>query len=134
MASEVRLPDSAVNSDPSQGSVHVSWPDSAIAAGLSSSKEPEDSPLERVRPRGLDEILLEDACRFEFFQAVRLLERLRPDRTPVGRHESPDEEVVWFRSHPSLAFPASQLFELKNARRPSKKSRLEMTVNFMGLV
>ena len=40
-----------------------------------------------------------------FFQAVRLLERLLPDRAPVGGDAPPSREVVRFLTKLSLAFP-----------------------------
>jgi len=66
---------------------------------------------------------------FEFFQAVRLLERLRPDRAPVGGFDDPGREVVRFGVTASLAFPVSEIqeFELEDDA-PSR-----MRVNFMGL-
>jgi len=67
--------------------------------------------------------------RFEFFQAVRLLEKLFPGRTSVGRSVHPENEVVHFGAHASLAFPASQIQGMEwPAHGP-----LRMTVNFMGL-
>jgi type VI secretion system protein ImpH len=69
-----------------------------------------------------------DPCQFEFFQAVRLIERLRPDRAPVGRFVSPDKEVLRFNAHSSFPFPASQIQHiLWDGEAPV------MVVNFMGL-
>ncbi len=67
---------------------------------------------------------------FDFFQAVRLLERLSPDKAPVGRYSNPDDEVVRFASHASEVFPASQIQSL--TERPSLNPK--MVVNFMGLI
>lgn len=67
--------------------------------------------------------------RFAFFQAVRLLERLCSQRTPVGKHSSPPDEVAHFGAHASLAFPASQI----QAMRWPENGPAQMTVNFMGL-
>lgn len=66
---------------------------------------------------------------FEFFQAMRLLERLLPDRQPVGGFGNPALEVVRLATHPSLAFPASEIQSLEwdDATPPL------MTVNFMGM-
>ena len=66
---------------------------------------------------------------FDFFQAVRLLERLLPERTSVGRFAHPDTEVARFAVHPSLAFPASQI----QAMHCPEDAAVKMTVNFMGL-
>ncbi len=67
--------------------------------------------------------------RFEFFQAVRLLERLLPEWTPVGKYSNPANEIAHFGAHASLAFPASQI----QAMDWPEKGPVRMTVNFMGL-
>ena len=56
--------------------------------------------------------LREEPWTFQFFQAVRLLQRVLPDRAPVGRFVHPSKEMVRFAAHPSTAFPASQIQEL----------------------
>ena len=66
---------------------------------------------------------------FDFFQAVRLLERLMPDRQPVGLFVNPSREVVHFGAHSITSFPPSQLYSL--TRVENKPAR--MSVNFMGL-
>ena len=66
---------------------------------------------------------------FDFFQALRLLERFRPEKKPVGQFTHPETEVARLRAHASLAFPASQIQE---AHWP-QDGPVEMTVNFMGL-
>src|SRR5215470_4139112 len=66
---------------------------------------------------------------FEFFQAVRLLHQLMPEREPVGTFAAPDREVVRFAANADLAFPASQI----QALLWPKEERPLMVVNFMGL-
>ena len=66
---------------------------------------------------------------FNFFQAVRLLERFFPERTSVGQFAHPNTEVARFAAHPSLAFPASQI----QAMDWPDDNPVQMTVNFMGL-
>lgn len=78
----------------------------------------------------MEQVLHEDACSFEFFQAVALLQRLRMnDRQPVGHFSNPEDEAVRFRVNNSLAFPASQIQSIT----PQEKGSQEMKVNFMGL-
>jgi type VI secretion system protein ImpH len=79
----------------------------------------------------LAEELLEEGYRFDFFEAVRVLERLYPHRHAVGRDASPAQEVVRFRSRLSLAFPPSAIHELAEANGNDRP--VEMTVAFMGL-
>src|SRR5579864_8904829 len=73
--------------------------------------------------------LRHEPCEFEFFQAMRLLERLLPDCRPVGEFGDPSSEVVRMGAHPSLAFPASEIQSLRweNDQSPS------MEVNFLGM-
>jgi type VI secretion system protein ImpH len=79
----------------------------------------------------LGEILFQEGFRFDFFEAVRVLERLFPERQPVGRGAAPDREVVRFRSRVSLTFPASSIHEITQHDDPERQP--EMTVAFMGL-
>lgn len=79
----------------------------------------------------LDELLEQSPYRFEFFQAVRLLCRLFGDRDPVGRQHQPKNEVVRFRAHQSLSFPASQIQSADFDTGPGRP--VELAVNFMGM-
>lgn len=84
--------------------------------------------------RNLDEQLFEEPYRFEFFQAVRLLEKIYPKRRPVGRETLPHAEVVRFRTRMSLNFPASQIHEIVNSvEEATDQEKSEMFVNFMGM-
>jgi type VI secretion system protein ImpH len=76
--------------------------------------------------------LREAPYRFEFFQAMRLLERIQPDRKTVGRFTNPKDEAVRMGSHPSLDFPASQIQSLEWSEDGSAAPK--MKVNFLGLV
>lgn len=80
--------------------------------------------------RSLLRKLFEEGYRFDFFQAVRLLELAFPKRTPVGRDASADHEVVRFAVRTSLSFPASSVYELE---LPKTEAPPRMVVNFMGL-
>jgi len=66
---------------------------------------------------------------FEFFQAMRLLERLLPDCLPVGGFGPPAAEVARLGVHPSLNFPASEIQSLQWEEGQAPFLR----VNFMGL-
>jgi type VI secretion system protein ImpH len=77
----------------------------------------------------LAELLEREPFRFEFFQAVRLLERLAPERKPVGTFVKPASEAARFSANPSLAFPASEIQSLDRA----KDGPPFVEVNFMGL-
>lgn len=75
--------------------------------------------------------LFNEGARFEFFQAVRLLGRMFPERRQVGGEPSGTREVVRFRSNPILAFPPSDVGAVDH---DDADGRVEMSVNFMGLV
>ena len=86
-----------------------------------------EKPLLKESALGLE--LEEDACSFEFFQAVALLQRLCDNKRPVGHFFSPEDEAVRFRVNQRLGFPASEIQELElQEEGPS-----QMMVNFMGL-
>ncbi len=85
-----------------------------------------DSDVERAL---LKELLETEPFRFHFFQAVRLLERIAPERESVGQFVHPDREVVRFAANQSTAFPASEIQSLA----PAEGKPPRMSVNFMGL-
>lgn len=77
---------------------------------------------------------IEDALRerpfdFDFFQAVRLLARLLPERQPVGQAARPEDEIVRFAAASGIGFPASQIAGLEWPEGGQPRMR----VNFMGL-
>jgi type VI secretion system protein ImpH len=74
--------------------------------------------------------LFEEGYRFDFYQAVRLLEMIYPEKLSVGESSEPDFEVVRFRSRVSLTFPSGQISAIK---APLNGEPAEMTVDFMGL-
>jgi type VI secretion system protein ImpH len=79
----------------------------------------------------VDRVLRATPQEFEFFQAVRLLERLFPNQAPVGRFVSPRREVVRFSAHASFPFPASQIQNIEFPQEPNRPPR--MVINFLGL-
>ncbi len=78
----------------------------------------------------LTELLGREAYRFDFFQAVRLVEMLHAERIPVG-HGGSNNEPVAFRSKVGLDFPASDLVSAEFPADVLEPVRL--TVAFMGL-
>jgi type VI secretion system protein ImpH len=93
------------------------------------SATPGSSENGRVYLWELEKLLRDSATSFEFFQAVRTLERLYPDRIPPGRFVDPEREFVRFTVNPSIAFPPQEIhsLELKN------DAPARMSVNFFGL-
>jgi type VI secretion system protein ImpH len=83
----------------------------------------------------LSERLRREPYRFDFFQAVHLLERLAREGEaahagPVGGDHPPGRECVRFRALPSLGFPATAVARV---RQPQAETP-EMQVAFLGLV
>ncbi|HEV2446919.1 MAG TPA: type VI secretion system baseplate subunit TssG [Candidatus Sulfopaludibacter sp.] len=81
--------------------------------------------------RSVEEWLFAEPYRFDFFQAVRLLEILRRDAAPPGEGFDPEKEAVRFHSRFGLDFPASEVQQIAPPATPGAPA--EMTVNFMGL-
>jgi type VI secretion system protein ImpH len=90
-------------------------------AALAPAGEPEPWPIARFLQR--------EPYTFDFFQAVRLLARMYPERQVVGRFTRPADEVVHFGANPDVSFPPSQINSLEfRADGPAF-----VRVNFMGL-
>jgi type VI secretion system protein ImpH len=89
----------------------------------------EDPAVEKSASPQMLKALQEEPFDFDFFQAVRLLTYLLPDRKPVGRFSDPGKETVRFGAATELGFPPSQIasLELPEGKQP------EMDLNFMGL-
>jgi type VI secretion system protein ImpH len=81
--------------------------------------------------RGLEDSLFAEGHAYQFFQAVRLLERLNPAGRPVGHSGPPPDEVVRFLVHASTVFPPSPIWSIE---RPTPLLPVPvMTVAFLGL-
>lgn len=81
----------------------------------------------------VDQDLFDKPYSYEFFQAVRVLEKVFPMRKSIGKDALPAEEVVRIRSRIALDSPASEVHQLQHVENDSG-STLEMTVNFMGMI
>jgi type VI secretion system protein ImpH len=79
----------------------------------------------------LERALTEEATSFDFYQAVRLLERLRPDRAQVGGFSDPAAEAVRFATSIRTSFPPSEIESLARDREGRGPTRL--TTSFFGL-
>ena len=75
------------------------------------------------------ELLDREPYLFEFFQAIRLMSRMAPERQLVGRFTNPASEVVRLASHTGVAFPASEIQSLERTGGAPPVMR----VNFLGL-
>jgi type VI secretion system protein ImpH len=93
---------------------------------VATASRSEDTAVERWP---IAELLDREPYRFEFFQAVRLLALMTPQRHVIGRFTNPRDEVVRCGAHARVAFPASEIQSLER----SEGAPAEMRVNFMGL-
>ena len=100
-----------------------SWDSSPAVTGQTSGKD--DGP----DFRNLRKMLDEEPFRVHFFQAVRMLQRMEQDRKPVGYFITPQGETIRFSARTSLAFPPSEIYDLRRA----ENGQMSMTVEFMGL-
>ena len=89
----------------------------------------------------LRETLFGRGYEFEFFQAVRLLSRMFPERKPVGGAAGFTEEVVRFGAQLTLGFPPSAIHEIVERAGSAGSAGIagsndgphRMTVAFFGL-
>lgn len=79
---------------------------------------------------GLRDKLFERPAAFRFFQAVRLLKKLRGPDARISS-DDPDDDVVRFRSHVSLSFPPSDITDLVDFGEEERAAVME--VAFMGV-
>jgi type VI secretion system protein ImpH len=79
--------------------------------------------------RSIEEWLFAEPYRFDFFQAVHLLELMHS--RSAAQTSDPENEAVRFRSRIGLDFPASEVQQVTPPAEPGAPA--EMTVNFMGL-
>jgi type VI secretion system protein ImpH len=90
---------------------------------------------------GVEDWLFAEGHRFDFFQAVRLLEiihtRHGEQLSSPGQSADPAKEIIHFRSAVKLDFPASDIAQVQRKKdippREQPKAPTEMTVNFLGL-
>jgi type VI secretion system protein ImpH len=73
--------------------------------------------------------LEQDASRFDFFAAVRLLEAINQDKPRFGTSIKISDDVVRFSQEPELQFPASSLAHYYTATEFAPR----LAVNFFGL-
>lgn len=87
------------------------------------------TPAADIEQTPLGAEIVSNACSFEFFQAVALLERMFNNKRPIGGFFNPEDEAIRFSANPRLGFPASEIQQLKMTEEASAA----MMVNFMGL-
>ena len=101
---------------------------------MASTSRESGAPVSEQRAPGGDfrsirRLLEEEPFRVQFFQAVRMLQRMERDLKPIGHFVAPDGEGIRFCSLPSLSFPPSELYSLER----TEGGQMRMTVQFMGV-
>ena len=85
------------------------------------------------RDSSVKDQLFERPQRFGFFQAIRLLRLIRKKDVPsTSAPDASGDQLVRFRTRASLAFPASEIYDLQQPEAEEDGGPM-MTVNFMGL-
>jgi type VI secretion system protein ImpH len=94
-----------------------------------------ERPLNGDPAQRLERVLREEPTSFSFFQAVRLLGRLYPERAAVGGWADPGDEVARFGVSTSLGFPASEIhaLTLPDLEDDDDGAPARFVVNFFGL-
>lgn len=83
--------------------------------------------------------LFKAGYRFDFFQAVHLLEQLYPEAAHPGEDQPLGQEMIRFRSSQKRSFPATDVSKIqkksgKHVREATQRSEIiQMVVTFMGL-
>lgn len=91
------------------------------------------APTDRRKTTSLIDLLFEEPYRFEFFQAVRILERLAEGQgsAPGRRSSNPSRvDAVRFEVHQYLGFTASSIHDLREGKGQAPPV---LSVNFFGL-
>lgn len=93
------------------------------------------APHDRRPDRTLAERLFTEGWRFDFYQAVRLLEMLTPEALPLAETSDATREAVRFIATVDFDFPPSDVHRIEPARTDAdgKATPHRMAVGFMGM-
>jgi type VI secretion system protein ImpH len=84
-----------------------------------------DHPLKRT--------LLQEGFRFNFFQAVRLLQQTTPGSVPVGHQGPVSQEAIRFRPVLDMAFAASDVAKITASDGPEGRPRYDIATTFLSV-
>lgn len=80
-----------------------------------------------------DSLLPQPACRYQFFQALRLLESALGDGPRLGERGPFAKERLRLRPSTSLGFPTSEVVEVASHEAPDGSNQAVVTTNLPGL-
>lgn len=80
----------------------------------------------------LEPLFHQHIYRFEFHQAIKVLELSYPNRSKLGETTQISQEVVNIKSRTALSYPSSDIYKLEQTRYQDTPLPT-LTVNFMGL-
>jgi type VI secretion system protein ImpH len=100
--------------------------------GMDSAKRVEQQAYGWRQPGSVQDWLLDEPWEFEFFQAVKLLEQMKPGCPPAGEGLDPDQESIHFRSRVELAFAASEVDEVAAPPQPGMPYTLTANIFSLG--
>ncbi len=107
----------------------MATPSRQSSTAVSDSGRPQPGAPQVRANVALARMLAEKPWPVRFFQMVRMLERLHPERRPVGIFVSPADEVARFSVNTTLSFPASEIQSYTEVEAGPAR----LTINFMGL-
>jgi type VI secretion system protein ImpH len=87
----------------------------------------------RIIDAHLRRLLERDGKRFEFFQLVDLVERMRPDAVPVGHAGPANREAIRFEHDPELVFHTSDVKWVKPPFPTQDPPFTRIRTTFLGL-
>ena len=101
-----------------------------VAKPLVDEPAGDDERAEGPPQRGVYGRLFREGYRFNFYQAVRLLEKYFADAPAPGETSEVRRERIFFRPDVALTFPAS---DVRRVEALDEADRARVTVTFMGL-
>lgn len=78
--------------------------------------------------------LTQNGPRWEFFQAVRFIQRLHPEAVPIGHQGPPQQECVRFEPTADLGFPDADVAAIRSTPTAEGKPRYTIESTFLSLL
>ncbi len=88
---------------------------------------------DRLALQGVYRRLFSQGYDFDFYQAVRLLEKLYPDAPRPGMGSDVRQTRIFFRPHTALVFPGTDVKRAEWLDDEDREAGTRLTVTFMGL-